>query len=63
MSLKNKNAPSSNQVAAEVLKAGRDTMVKILERIFQKKLSTEDTSWLPWFSKKVTVASQKITEQ
>ena len=50
MSQKNKNAPSLDQVAAEVLKAGRDTMVKILERIFQKKLSTEDG--YPGFLKK-----------
>ena len=47
--LKIKKAPGSDKITAETLKAGRDSMVKILKRIFQKMLSTEDTP--PHFSK------------
>lgn len=46
--LKTKKAPVSDKITPETLKEGRVSMVKILKRIFQKMLSTEDTP--PHFS-------------
>lgn len=49
--LKNRKAPGSDQITVTVSKARGDAMVKILEKIFQKILSTEDTqSHFPKYS-------------
>ena len=41
--LKNRKAPGSDRKTAEVLKAGGNTMVKMLDHIFQMIITTEDT--------------------